>query len=98
MNKLSKKSQTLVDDFGKSSEYHGWQEDQGVGREVDRARKNCEESKKLLERHVARLEAQVKRYKPSKLTPRLVGDEHSHANWETAGGTTEEQNEARFSR
>ena len=101
MNKLSKKSQTLVDDLAEAAKQHGWAEDQGVGKSVDNAKENYELSKKALERYIGRLEHKLKvpatlkeKMQADKTTPAI--DEHAH--WETAGGVTEEQNEARFGR
>lgn len=96
--KLSNKSQELVDDFGRCANTSGWESDR-AGHRVD---SGCSAAKKALEKHIARLEHKLKVPKTLKekiqaenaATPAI--DEHAH--WETAGGTTDEQNEARFAK
>lgn len=99
--KLSKRSQKLVDDFSTAAQSHGWQSDQGVGSSVDNAESLFRSEKAALERHIARLEKKLT--VPKTLKEKLQADATTpaideHAHWETAGGTTEEQNEARFAR
>jgi hypothetical protein len=93
-HKLSKWSQTLVNKFGDAAENHGWQEDQGSGRDVDDGRENNDACKAALERRIARLEAKIAKLQTPPPTP--VAE--YHPNWESAGGTTCEQNDAHFSR
>lgn len=100
-NKLSKKSQELLDDFDNAAMHHGWECDQGIGRSVDEAKESYDAAKKALERHIARLERKLK--VPATLKEKMQAENTTpaideHATWETAGGTTPEQNEARFNR
>ena len=57
--KLSVKSERLVESLCVDAMDHGWQQDQGTGRAVDRAETAYQESRKALQRHIARLEREL---------------------------------------
>ncbi len=54
--KMSRNMRQLIDTFDEAAMYHGWQRDQGTGKEVENAAKHYEESKLALEEAVAQLE------------------------------------------
>lgn len=60
MHKISKTSQNLIDEFGESAKYHGWQEDMGTGRSVDQAAKDFARDKAALTTRVLWLEERVR--------------------------------------
>lgn len=59
--KLSKTSKNLLEDFDEWAKSQGWQQDMGVGKEVDRTKKNYEEAKAALEKRIAFLETKARR-------------------------------------
>ena len=52
---LEKRGQQLVDNLCEAAKYHGWQQDQGVGKEVDKAKQEFDMAKLQMEQYIAKL-------------------------------------------
>lgn len=63
---LTKKQKEILEDLITYSKAWGWQQDQGVGSEVDNAEKNFNEAKADMEKLLLSLNRQIKNLKDKK--------------------------------
>ena len=52
---VEKQGQKLLDNLIATAMYHGWQQDQGVGKEVDKAKQEFDMAKLQMEQYIAKL-------------------------------------------
>ena len=58
---LEKRGQQLVDNLCEAAKYHGWQQDQGIGNEVQKAEVHYNQAKLELEQYISNLHSKIRR-------------------------------------